>query len=718
MKRLIEQSRDTLADARDSVCLERARLVTEIYAPYEHLPNPLLRAKAFAHVLENMTLDLRTNPIFAGNMSSKPRAWMLLPEYGFITPTQSGIEDPGLTGFLDGDAVPADLRAFWKTRSMNRHAGIGHLAVNLERLLTQGLEGVLAEIEEHADEPDQEKADFREACAISCRALIRWAQRYAEEAGRLARAERDEMRRLALLRVASACRHVPEKPARNLFEALQSIALVQLAIHIEGHGYSVSIGGLDRILLPYYDAVPDTVDLISAFLLKLHENAMWGSHSTTQCITIGGVDRAGRDGCNPLTQAFLQAYERVRVTDPHVFLRWHENIDRAVKRQAVGMLLNGMSMPMLIADEPTVAGFVRAGIREEDAWNYCVIGCNELGIPGKLRWHSVMGVCGVGLLNQALLEAASNGGLHSLGEVWDALKQRTAAYIENRAGAAHNMRATLLAKGQTPFTSALMDGCIARGRDLHDAMEYDRAFTLELGFTNLVNSLAAIDSVVFRDRAADMAELTAALKADFEGYEPLRVRLSNAPKWGNDDERADTWAAKWCAARGELLARAGERSGLGPILSSHVTRTLHHKHGAGLGASPDGRHAGAPLADSIGAQRGTAFGGPTALLNSVSKLDPPRFWPGGYNLNLALSRTALPGDREAALVQNLVEAFFANGGQELQINCLDARMLRAAKRDPHAHRDLVVRVAGFNALFVRLSDTLQDELIARAERAQ
>ena len=718
MKDLIQECRATLAAAEDSVCLERARLVTEIYATQEGLPNALLRAKAFAHVLDHMTLDLRTNPIFAGNTSSRPRAWMLVPEYGFLVPRQAPIENEKLAGFLDGAAIPDDLRRFWRERAMKRHAGIGHLAVDLGRVLDEGVAGVLAELARHDGERDPARRAFREACGITLRALVRWAHRYAREARRQAKALPAGARKAALLRVARACRHVPEKPARTLFEALQAIVLVQLAIHIEGHGYSVSIGGLDRLLARFHTGAPDTVDLLCAFFLKLHANALWGSHSKTQAITIGGVDRMRRDACNAMTRDVLTACERIRVTDPHVFLRWHENIAPEIKRQSTTMLLNGMSMPMLISDEATVAGFVGAGIPAEDAWDYCVIGCNELGIPGKLRWRTVLGMNGVNLLCQALLDHAARPAPADLEQVWARLCETTESYVGRTVGGAQAANAAFVARAQTPFTSALMHGCIARGRDLHEKMAYDCAFTLELGFTNLVNAMAAIETLVSSSKAAGLHELIEALRANFEGYEQVRACLLNAPKWGNDDARVDKWARKWLALRTELLARTGRRYGVGPILSSHVTRSLHHTAGRALGASPDGRRAGDPLADSIGAPSGTAAGGPTALLNSVRKMDAPRFWPGGYNLNLCLHKTALPAERDTGILESLIEGFLSHGGQELQINCLDAAALRKAKADPDGHADLMVRVAGFNVLFSRLAEKLQDELIQRAEAAR
>ena len=681
MRDLIRRTRDILVSTPDAVCLERARLATEAYERWADEPVAIRRAKTFRHILENMTLDLDTNPIFAGNTSSRPRAWMLLPEYGFNVPDQAIVENPSFEGFLDGEVIPDDLRAFWAGKSVGGGAGVGHLAVNLRRVVSEGLEGIVAEAESYPP------SEYRQAMIIALRAVITWAQRYSEDA-----------RKAGLIRVADACQQVPAKPARNLFEALQAIALVHLAIAIEGHGYSVSLAHLDRILLPYYDGAPETTELLAAFMLKITSNSIWGSHSKTQAITLGGLDHQGNDMCNPLTLRFLDACEMVRMPDPHVFLRWHEKIDRRVKERAIELLGSGLSMPMLVGDEQTAQGFINAGIPEEDAWNYCVIGCNELGIPGKL-WDSSTGpfIGDPAILREALMSDRSDQS--------DAIRATMKKHLTRGLKHALGVRDWAAKNVPTPFTSALMDGCVERGSDLHNGMQYSLPVVMERGFTNAVNGLAAI-----ADGSVSLEELKKALETDFAD-ESIRRKLLNAPKWGNDDDVADKWAQVWVDMREDVLREVERELGVGRHIVQHVIRSLHHIDGAKLGATPDGRRAGTPVADSIGAVAGTALEGPTALLNSVLKLRPAEYWQGGYNLNLTIS----PNTASEKTLLALVDAFFADGGQELQIGCLDAEMLRDAKTHPENYPELLVRIAGFNALFAKLSAAEQDELIARAE---
>ncbi len=479
---------------------------------------------------------------------------------------------------------------------------------------------------------------------------------------------------------------------------------------------SVSVGLPDRALGPFIDDTFDpelATDLISAFMLKLTANSVYGRGSLTQAITVGGADHEGRDRCNALTRCFLEACNRVRVGDPHLFLRWHENTDPEIKLRAAELLASGLSMPLLINDGPTAHGFMNAGVEPQDAWEYCVIGCNELGIPGRSA-ESATATAGnvqyLGLLNETLLNHPDPDSLASTDAILAALETTMSDRAAHMRKWGIEHRARMVESVPTPFTSALMRGCIRRGQDLLVGMDYHLPGVYERGLTNAVNALAAVERVVFEDRAMSLSELVAAMRDDFPCPEVL-ARLQAAPKWGNDDPRADRWAAELIAMRERVLNSVDEQFGGAPHMQCHVVRSLHHVDGKRIAASPDGRHAWTPVADSIGAQTGSTYSGPTAVLNSVLKIDAAGHYRGGYNLNITLpvSHTS-PGE-----VVALAETFFRRGGQELQINCLDAGRLRAACRAPEQHQDLMVRIAGFTARFIDLSAAEQAEMVQRAD---
>jgi len=718
LRRLVRSIRDALLGTADTVCLERARLVTEAWREHEGEPAALRRAHAFAHVLAHMTLDLSSNPVFAGNTSSRPRAWMLVPEHGFGVDPQIALENPGLEGHLEG-RLPAEIVEYWRERSVGGHAGIGHLAVDMGRAVHEGLESIVAEAEAFPDEPDPEKRDYRRAMVVALRAVIDWAHRYAEAAEAAARRESDPLRRSAHLRVARACRQVPARPARDLFEGLQAMVLVHLATAIEGHGLSISLGLPDSVLAPFVGEPVDResmTDLVAAFILKVAANSFQGRGSKTQAITVGGADHTGRDRSNALTFAFLEAFDLVRVGDPHLFLRWHPDLDASVKRAAAGMLSSGASTPLLVNDPPTAAGLVACGVRPEDAWDYCVIGCNELGVPGRLHETAAARFGTIeylGLLNEALFSHPDPDSINGTDEVLALLELEMLARARQGRRAGIERIRQEAACVPTPFTSALMKGCVARGRDMLVGMEYHVPGLYERGLTNAANALAAIEKLAFEERAVGLSRLVEASRRNFEGAGELRARIALAPKWGTDDDRADRWALRLVETRERVLNRVDGEFGHRAHAVCHVVRSLHHLDGRRLAASCDGRLAGAPLADSIGPQTGTARAGPTAALNSVLKLDASRYYRGGYNLNLTLTRANAPVE----VVLALIEAFFADGGQELQLAVLDAEALRQARVHPERFGDLVVRFAGFSARFIDMSPAEQQELIERAEAA-
>ncbi len=713
--------RDALVATEDTVCLERARLVTEAHRRFEEAPPPIRRAKTFAHVLMHMTLDLTSNPFFAGNTSTRPRAWMLLPEYGFREAPQIVHENPSLKGILD-DAIPQTMRDYWEARSFGGTSGIGHLAVDLDRVVHEGLLARIAQIDRLEGVGSPEAHTMRRAMRIALQAVIEWAGRYAEAAGAAADDAEDPVTRAALRRVVDACRWVPARPARTLFEGLQAMVLIHLALHIEGHGLSVSIGLPDRVLASFVDERTDleraTMD-VAAFMLKVAANSVFGRGSKTQAITVGGFDAGGRDQNNVLTRAFLEAADLIRVGDPHVFLRWHAGMEDTLKRRALQMLTDGASMPLLIHDDPTARGFIAAGVDPADAWSYCVIGCNELGIPGRSA-ESATATSGtvqyLALLNEVLMAHPDPNTIEDvdtlLGLLEAHMRERVSTMRER--GIAH--RRKVAREMPMPLTSALMRGCIRRGQDFMVGMRYHLPNCYERGLTNAVNALTAIDEVVFRDREVTMAELVAALRRDFEGSEDLRARLRAAPKWGNDEPKVDRWAEVLLAMRERILDEVDARTGSAPHLVCHVVRSLHYFDGWRIGASPDGRRAWTPVADSVGAEMGTADAGPTGVLNSVVKLCPARYYRGGTNLNLTLPGAEWGRPEKLETLVSMVETFFAEGGQELQVAVFDAGTLREARDHPERYGDLLVRVAGFNARFVDLAPVEQEELIRRAER--
>ncbi len=712
---MLQSIQDRLFSAPDTVCLERAELVTKAYARFEALPVPVRRARAFEHVLANMTLDLQSNPIFAGNTSTAPRAWMLVPEFGLGVDPQIALEHQELDGFLDGK-VPGDIRAFWEDKQFGGRAGIGHMSLDFHTVVNRGLGDVLSRIQASRHTGTHRERVFRGAMARSCRAVIAWAHRYAEAAEERAAVEADADRATCLRRVALACRRVPEHPARTYFEGLQAIALVHLASVLEGQGLSVSIGLPDRALARFASEVEgslgESVALTRAFLLKVAANSFQGRGSKTQAITVGGAT-GDRDACNAVTRAFLDAFDATPVADPHLFVRWHRRLDPAVWKQALGMLSRGRSMPLLVNDHAVVPGLLDAGVAPEDAWDYCIVGCNELGIPGRCVQSGFslgMGFDDLALVDRAVAHVpADAASVEAVLDGYEALvEERTVQGLQARRQKIREY----VSRRPFPFCSACFSDCAETGNDLLVGARYPSIYGVFIrGTANAANALAAVQRLLDSRRATSIREIVE--RRASEDSATLSA-IAAAPKWGNDCDDADALAEALNRRRDRALRRVASEAKVPPFAVCHVVRSLHHVDGAGIGATLDGRAAGEPVGESIGPVAGTQTAGPTALLNSVLKLDARRWFTGIYNLNLTLP--AGPQARPE-LLASLAETFFGGGGQELQVGVLDPDRLRQARREPERFRDLVVRVAGLNARFAELSDLEQKELIRRADSA-
>ena len=233
-----------------------------------------------------------------------------------------------------------------------------------------------------------------------------------------------------------------------------------------------------------------------------------------------------------------------------------------------------------------------------------------------------------------------------------------------------------------------------------------------MGIGTVTDALAALRAQVF-DGGVSMDELVAALDADFEGSEPLRQRLLNrSPKWGNDDEAADEVMRRVFGTFVDAID--GRPNGRGGTYGVDMLPTTCHVYFGGLtGATPDGRRATTPLSEGISPVQGADRLGPTAVLRSAAKMDQARTC--GTLLNMKVNPGLIAGEEGIAQLSGLVRTYFGLGGHHIQFNVVSIDTLREAQANPDAHRDLIVRVAGYSDYFCDLSRELQDEIIARTE---
>jgi len=264
----------------------------------------------------------------------------------------------------------------------------------------------------------------------------------------------------------------------------------------------------------------------------------------------------------------------------------------------------------------------------------------------------------------------------------------------------------------TPFSSMLVDGCIESGKDTTaGGALYNSSGIQGVGVADTADSLAALDHIVYRRQRYTLTQVIDAMRTDFTSDPVMRAELLNAPKYGNDVELPDGYAAMVVRIFHSALARHLNTRG-GPYVPGFYSSTSHVGFGRYTGALPSGRRSGEPFAASLDPSQRRDRLGPTALLNSVARIES-ELAPNGYALNLRFDPHTVAGERGLSVLTALAKGFFASGGMEMQFNVVDPATLEEARRNPGTHPGLVVRVAGYSAYFDDLPDSVKGEIIAR-----
>lgn len=631
---------------------------------------------------------------------------------------------------------------------------MAHACPDYPHILKVGLGGIVAELEQYRDALDMTAPESMEryhwySAAILCqKASIDFAHRHAQLAREKARQESDPVRRSELEAIAVRCEWVPEHPARDLQEAIQAIWLVFMTSMIECWGAGMSLGRLDQYLYPYYTrALADGMsreeikEWISLLLIKLNGvvnlqegflSRAFSGYPVMQGITVGGITPEGADAVNELSYLILDAEEEVGLTAEDLVVRVNRKNPKRYVLRACEVARNLRGKLKFVGDESTIPAMLQLGVPIERARDYISTGCHNPMIPAFS--HNVSAV----VFNYALIVelTLTNGILRKTGQqigprtgdprdfaTFEQLADAFEKQFEAMADISFQYKnADMQLYGEEvpcPMLSSYYGLCRERGTDLYQVGTYPYAThaTPLCGIANAADSLAAIKQLVYDERKLSMDELLRALENNYEGEERILSLIQRAPKFGNDDDRVDIIARDIVSRSCDyLLAHQtyrGRRSS-----AASVAMTSNISYGEVLGATPDGRRAGEPLAEGgISPHQGRNRSGMTATLNSVSKLDQVKLTNGSI-LNLRMSCDSVSQPEGLEKFASMLRTFFENGGNLAQFNFTSNEMLRDAQKHPERYRDLLVRVATYSSYFVELSPTLQENIISRTEFAE
>jgi pyruvate formate-lyase/glycerol dehydratase family glycyl radical enzyme len=562
----------------------------------------------------------------------------------------------------------------------------------------------------------------------------------------MAATETHPKRKAELLRIAETCDWVPANPARSFYEAVQSVWFTYVLVMIEVCGTALALGRADQYLYPFYKrdveegriTREEALELLCHLFIKTNGLVLLKSaagaektagFSANLDLTLGGITKDRKDAVNELSYLFLEADEIVRLRSPEVVIRVNKITPDAFLMKVCNNLMALKGKYKFISDDMAIQQLINDGKPPEDARNYILAGCRQATVAGR-----VFDIPAATVNLPLMMELALNNGVSRLtgeqigpktgnprefksyDEVWNAYKRQAEATIPLVVFMRNSGRQAFADFLPSPFHSSLFDGCIKKGLDMGNggpALVCTQA-TQIAGGPNVGDSLAAIKKTVFEDRSITMSELIDALDANFEGHERTLRLLKDVPKYGNDVDYVDYIVNDVLM---HFTGEMGKHIGIAGTLSTTAAAvvTANIPMGEVVGALPDGRKAGEPIAEGgVSPHQGRNVSGPTATFKSVAKLDHARL-SGGSVLNMRFNPDALKDETKIKKFVSLIRTFCETGGFLCQFNIIGVDTLRDAQKHPENYRDLLVRVATYAAYFVEVAPKVQEDIIARME---
>ena len=586
--------------------------------------------------------------------------------------------------------------------------GISNNAAHYEYVLTHGLDhvrqDVLTCLEQRSD--DLTAVDFWENQLILIDEIIAFGERIREAA-----------RTVGNETVAESFSVVPRQAPKNLLQALQFLRFLNFVLRYENPTHT-PWGRFDQYMYPFYLAdrkagmsTEEAFELVCEFFISLNRDSdiYFGIQQgdNGQSLVLGGVDAQGNSAYNELSELCIKASLELAVIDPKINLRVDHRTPFEVYRLGSRLTKKGLGFPQYSNDDIVVPALVGFGYDIADARDYAVAGCWEFVIPG----YGAEGINYEAMPFVKLINTAVTRGLAAckgFDEFMDVLRTVMDEEMQEiqKAFFTTPLRCS-------PMNSLLSREAIQKGQDISNCGKYNNYGLHGPGIATAVDSLAAIKKYVFDEALVSPEMLADAVEHNFEGYDSLWRKLRyDAPKMGNDDDFVDDLAIRLIDMYADVTGQY--RNGYGGVYRPGTGSAMYYMWMAqDIGASPDGRKAGEPLPANYSPSLNVKIKGPVSMFKSFTKPDLKKVCNGGpvtLELHDSVFRNDEAIDKVAALVQTFVEL----GGHQLQLNAINADILRKAQANPQEYRNLVVRVWGWSGYFVELSEEYQNHIIARA----
>lgn len=604
-------------------------------------------------------------------------------------------------------------------------ARLSGMMLDYPKLLENGVGGIkkiLLEKLEQYPENEFYKASLEcmEIVTESADELRKKAQKQMEELG-----VGEDKRKRELQRMVDGLGKIREDKPETFPEALQLFWLYALLAGV------INYGRLDDFLGPYLAADLDRGRLTEQEAYD-YIKSLWTMIENRRTTVNGRVIVGGRGRRHPKeADCFLHIAMKVckdcRYVEPQFTLRLTKDTSEEIWDEALEALGVGATYPTLYNDEvniPAVAYGMR--VDEETAARYVPFGCTEFVLWGQSTGTPNICVNLLKLLNIYMNEGIDPmDGQYKLGNVrprkledmksfeefYDGYKEVLDYYMDLSVKAQYRSYGVMNERVGFLFTSILMDDCIERGKPLLDGgVKYLGGTCETYGNINVSDSLWAIKYLVFDTKRYTLMEMEKAVLANFCGYEKVRKACLECDKYGNDLETADDMANSLYEYVAQGIRNRGISIGMQYFLIVISNNSLNTEWGLRTSASPDGRLSGMYMNPANNPQGGADKNGPTAMLNSLTTFDAK--YHAGSVQNIKFAKDMFRKNK--FLIEGMFKAYFEKGGCHLMVTVVDRGALEDAMVHPEKYPDLIVRVAGYSAVFVDLDRSVQEELLSRS----
>lgn len=537
--------------------------------------------------------------------------------------------------------------------------------------------------------------------------------------------ETNQKRRQELQRIADGLEYLKDHKPVTFHQALQLLWLYALLAGV------INYGRLDDFLGPYLAADLETGRLSEEEAYR-YLKSLWTMIENRRTtvngrVIVGGKGRRYPKEADQFMRIAMKVCINVKYVEPQFTLRLEKDTPEDVWEDVMEALGKGATYPTLYNDEVNISA-VSYGMRvdEETAKRYVPFGCTEFVIWGQST--GTPNIC-INLLkiltiymNQGIdpmdgqfklgeLKPKKLEGIKSFEEFFAGYKEVLDYYMDLAAEAQFQSYRIMNEHVSFLFTSILMDDCLERGKALLDGgVRYLGGTCETYGNINTSDSLWAIKKLVFEEKKYTLTEMEQAVLKNFEGCEKLRKDCLDCEKYGNDLDNVDAMANEVYEYVAKGIRDRGIEKGMQYFLIVISNNSLNTEWGIRTAASPDGRTAGMYMNPANNPQGGADRNGPTAMLNSLAKFNPK--YHAGSVQNIKFSRSFFKKNKE--LIRVMFQTYFEKGGCHLMVTVVDKGELEDAMIHPEAHRDLIVRVAGYSAVFVDLDRSVQEELLSRS----